>query len=110
MEQRANPGCVIPLYIIFSLIGLGLGALIPYYLCHIDPTIEAGWLRGLWHGGNFTGNLILSLFDDRLLKAPLHSTAYSVFWWIFTVSSCLMWFVYCINWVNKLKKVLSGEP
>jgi hypothetical protein len=107
MTQQLNPGCAIPVFIFSSLIGVGVSLLIPYYLCRIDPAIEAGWLRGLWHGCNFVGNLILSLFEDRLLRAPLRSTAYSIFWWIFTVSACMMWLSFCINSVKNLRKRMS---
>ncbi|MDR1602539.1 MAG: hypothetical protein LBS42_08945 [Tannerella sp.] len=108
MEQKLNPGCAVSVYIVSSIIMFGIGLLIPYFLCRIDPAIEAGWLRGLWHGSNFVGNLILMLFEERLLKAPLHTTAYSVFWWIFTVGSCIIGFLICINWITNLKKVLSS--
>ncbi|MDR1330620.1 MAG: hypothetical protein LBK07_00775 [Tannerella sp.] len=109
MEQNLPSGCAVSAHIIGTLIGLGISLLIPYYLCHINPEIEAGWLRGFWHGGNFVGNLVLSLFDGRLLRAPLHTAAYSVFWWISTVGSCIVWFLYCIHWISKLGKAISGE-
>jgi putative flippase GtrA len=111
MSQNLNSGCATSALIIFSLIGIGLAMLIPYYLCNIDPTIEAGWLRGLWHGSNFIGNFILSLFlEERLLKAPLHTTAYSIFWWIFTVCSFIGMFFSCIKWINQfinMRKMIS---
>jgi hypothetical protein len=109
MEQKLNPGCAVSVFIFSSLIGLGVGLLMPYFLCRIDPIIEAGWLRGLWHGGNFVGNLVLTLFEDRLLKAPLHSGAYSFFWWLSTVFSCLMWLIFCINAVKTMRKLISGN-
>jgi len=62
-----------------------------YFLCHINPDIESGWLRGLWHGINLGPNFMLSFFDGRLLKAPMHSLAYSFFWWVFSIWSCLFW-------------------
>ncbi|MDR1937047.1 MAG: hypothetical protein LBQ73_00930 [Tannerellaceae bacterium] len=86
--------------------GLCLALLVSYYLCHIDPAIDAGWLRGLWHGSNFVGNFILSFFDGRLLKAPLHSTGYAVFWWMCTVSSVLVWAVMVINWIDTIRNIL----
>ncbi|MDR2384261.1 MAG: hypothetical protein LBD80_01170 [Tannerella sp.] len=107
MEQKLSPGCAVSIFIFGSLLGMGLALLIPYYLCRIDPAIEAGWLRGMWHGGNFVGNLILTLFEDRLLKAPLHSTAYSVFWWLSTVLACIMWLLYCIGIARNLRKTIE---
>ncbi|MDR1633303.1 MAG: hypothetical protein LBR97_10630 [Dysgonamonadaceae bacterium] len=109
MEERTVTTTAAIMYVIMLMIGLGIGLLIPYFLCHIDPNINAGWLRGFWHGSNFIGNLILSLFDGRLLKAPVHTAAYNFFWWFFTISSCLMWLGFCINMIKGLGKILSGE-
>jgi hypothetical protein len=108
-QQKLSPGCAVSVYIFGSILGLGLALLIPYYLCRIDPAIDAGWLRGIWHGGNFIGNLILSLFEDRLLQAPLHSAAYSFFWWLSTVGACIIWLFFCINSVKNLQKMISGN-
>ncbi|MDR3142035.1 MAG: hypothetical protein LBU37_09970 [Tannerellaceae bacterium] len=86
MEANELPkGCLIT----SSLFGTAVGLSVSYFLCHIDPAIEAGWLRGLWHGSNLIGNCILSIFDDRLLQAPLHTAAYTVFWWIFAICAVI---------------------
>ncbi|MDR0750482.1 MAG: hypothetical protein LBF62_13065 [Tannerellaceae bacterium] len=86
MEPNELPkGCIVT----SALFGTAIGLSVSYFLCHINPAIEAGWLRGLWHGSNLIGNCILSLFDDRLLQAPLHTAAYTVFWWIFAIFAVL---------------------
>jgi len=88
-------------------IGLTLALMLSFYLCHINPEIESGWLRGLWHGSNFVPNLILSLFDGRLLKAPLHSSAYSFFWWMCSIGSVLVWILMIFGWTAHIRKKLS---
>lgn len=73
----------------------------------IDPTKEYGWFGGMFHGAWVIGNWILSLFmDDHLVKAPLHTTAYNVFWWIwcvFVLISCFFNLVALLFGGNKNK-------
>jgi len=78
------------LFTVFFL-SIAIALTTAYFLCHINPEIESGWLRGLWHGINLGPNFMLSFFDGRLLKAPMHSLAYSFFWWVFSIWSCLFW-------------------
>lgn len=94
-------------YMMGICIGMALAFMISFFLCNIHPEIESGWLRGLWHGGNFIQNLVLSIFDGRLLKAPLHSTAYSVFWWICAISSVFVWLLMIVGWVSNFRKKMS---
>ena len=48
------------------------------------------WYSGIWHGIFLPINFVRSLiFDDVLYKAVVHTTAYSVFYWIFGISSVL---------------------
>jgi len=79
-------------FMIMVSVVIAIALTIAYYLCHINPEIESGWLRGLWHGSNLGQNYVLSFFDGRLLKAPLHSSAYSFFWWVSSIFTCLFWF------------------
>ena len=91
MESNELPkGCLVVSKLIGGVIGLAIGLSIPYFLCRINPDVEAGWLRGIWHGANLIGNCIISVFDGRLLQAPLHTTAYSVFWWISAIISIII--------------------
>jgi len=90
---------------LLGLLGMVVGIVIACFLCRINPAIEAGWLRGLWHGMNLVPNWILSFFDDRLVQAPLHSTAYSVFWWLSAISTIYVWVV---NIIKLIKALLIG--
>lgn len=60
-----------------------------WLLCDINPNKEYGWLSGIWHGIFFVANWIRSLFWDSLYKAECYTTAYNVFYWIFSVISVL---------------------
>lgn len=61
-----------------------------WLLCDIHATESYCWYSGIWHGMflpiNFGRSLI---FDDVLYKAVIHTTAYSVFYWIFGIFSVL---------------------
>ena len=94
-------------YLMGICIGIALAFMLSFFLCDIHPEIESGWLRGFWHGGNLVQNLILSFFDGRLLKAPLHSTAYSVFWWICSIGSVITWIMMIFGWIINLRNKLS---
>lgn len=60
-----------------------------WLLCDIDPNETYSWYSGIWHGMFFIPNLIRSIFSDAIFKANFYTTAYNVWWWIFTVISCL---------------------
>ena len=55
----------------------------------ISATSEYGWFMGIVHGYLAPYNWVISWFSDSwLVKAPIHTTAYNVFWWIALISSC----------------------
>lgn len=58
-----------------------------WLLCDINPNKEYGWLSGIWHGIFFIANWIRSLFWDSFYKAECYTTAYNVFYWIFSLIS-----------------------
>lgn len=60
-----------------------------WLLCDIDPNEEYGWFSGIWHGLFFIANWIRSWFWDVLYKAENYTTAYNVFFWIFSILSVL---------------------
>lgn len=58
------------------------------WIFDIDPTKEYGWFAGGFDGAVFVPNYIISLFNSNwLTKAPIHTSAYNVFWWISTVTT-----------------------
>ena len=61
---------------------------IGWLLCDIDPDKHYSWYSGIWHGLFFIPNLLRSWFGDALYKATDYTTAYNVWWWITTISSC----------------------
>ena len=68
------------------LIELALFFLIAWALS-IEPLKEYGWFLGSVHGVLAPYNWVISLFSDTwFVQAPLHTTAYMVFWWISFIS------------------------
>lgn len=66
---------------------LAFGCLMAWILS-INPFKEYGWFMGMIHGSLAPFNWVISWFSDAwFVKAPLHTTAYNVFWWIFLVIS-----------------------
>ena len=58
----------------------------------INPEKEYGWFMGNLHGAWSLHNWILSCFNgDILVKAPLHTSAYNIWWWIGLVFSVYSW-------------------
>lgn len=62
---------------------------VSWLLCDINPDKTYGWFAGIWHGTFFIANWIRSLFGDALYKANDYTTAYNIFYWIFSVLSVL---------------------
>lgn len=58
-----------------------------WLLCDIDAGKEYTWYSGIWHGMFFIANWIRSWFWDALYKAEIYTTAYSIYYWIFSVLS-----------------------
>ena len=60
-----------------------------WLLCDIDPDETYTWYSGIWHGYFFMCNWIRSWFSDAIYKAESYTTAYNVFYWIFSIISVL---------------------
>ena len=87
--------------IVGNVVGLAAAFLIAW-IFDINPSKEYGWFAGFFHGVWVPVNWIMSWFSDAVLvKAPVHTTAYGVFWWIGIV--CGVW-----QWI-KLVLVLIGN-
>lgn len=63
-----------------------------WLLCDIDPDKEYSWYSGIWHGLFFVANFIRSIFFDALYKAENYTTAYNIFYWIFSILSVFGFF------------------
>lgn len=73
------------IYLFFILVS----CLVAWLFCDIKPDETYTWYSGIWHGLFSFPNFILSLFTDTLCKAELYTTAYNVFWWLFSIWSYL---------------------
>lgn len=56
-----------------------------WLFCDIAPNKEYTWYSGIWHGLFFICNLVRSWFSDAIYKAEYYTTAYNVFYWIFSI-------------------------
>ena len=60
------------------------------YFYNIKPDYEYSWWWMILHGLILPENWVLSLFDSaKYCKAPLHTTAYNVFWWIACIGATI---------------------
>lgn len=75
--------------IIRTLIKILVYCFLGWLLCDIDPDKEYTWYSGIWHGLFFVINFVRSWFTDALYKAETYTTAYNVFYWIFSILSVL---------------------
>ena len=76
------------------------------YLFSIEGGKEYGWFAGIFHGGWVVPNYIISLFvNNYYIKAPLHTAAYNVFWWITFVGSI----IYYISTLFKAIKLIGNS-
>ena len=71
------------------LITIIVAGLIGWLLCDIDIEKEYTWYSGIWQGLFFVPNFIRHLVWDTPYKAELYTTAYNVFYWIFSILSTL---------------------
>lgn len=58
----------------------------------ISAEEEYGWFSGLIQGGFLVPNFIVSFFSSNeiLYKAPIHTSAYTIFWWIGAICVILL--------------------
>ncbi|MFC2412581.1 MAG: hypothetical protein ACFNQF_01020 [Bacteroides sp.] len=68
--------------------------LLGWLFCDINSFEVYSWYSGLWHGlflpANFVRHLI---WEDVLYIAPLHTVAYTVWYWIVGILSILSFFL-----------------
>lgn len=77
---------------IWILIEILVYCLIGWLVCNIEPGKEYTWYSGIYHGIFFVINFIRSLFTDALYKAEIYTTAYNVFYWIFSILAVFSFF------------------
>lgn len=89
--------------VIGTLIGIGVSVGISA-LFLIDPLKEYGWWGGCWQGVLFVPHWILSWFkEDVLLRAPLRTTAYNIFFWMMLIWQMFWYFHLLVNSVRSLR-------
>ena len=71
------------------LVAILVAGLIGWLLCDIDVEKEYTWYSGIWQGIFFVPNFIRHLVWDTPYKAEIYTTAYNVWYWIFSISSTI---------------------
>ena len=74
------------------IIPIAITAVLVYFFFSIEPDKTYTWWQGAFHGAWVVPNWIVSWFKDGYyVKAPMHTAAYNVWWWIFCIWMCLGW-------------------
>jgi len=96
-EQKMKTKTTSVVAIIINLLGIGVYFVLAA-IFDINPAKEYGWFAGGAHGCWAPAYWIMSWFSDSLLvKAPLHTTAYSVWWWIGVITAGWIWIKTLLN-------------
>ena len=102
--QELNPKANALANIIGNFVGLGL-VFVLAIIFDINPLKEYGWFGGLVHGGWSPANWIMSLFSDTILvKAPIYTNAYKVWWWIGLVLGVWQWVKILLTTIGYIRK------
>lgn len=77
--------------IVRIVISIMVYSLAGWLFCDIEPDKSYSWYSGIWHGIFFLCNYVRSFFfdADALYKAEIYTTAYNVFYWIFSITSTI---------------------
>ena len=76
----------------------------------INPEKEYGWFMGNLHGVWSLHNWILSCFNgDILVKAPLHTSAYNIWWWIGLVLSVYTWIEFLLSIIINIRIIKNAK-
>ena len=79
------------------LITILIYGFIGWLLCDIDVYKEYSWYSGIWQGLFFVPNYVRHLVWDTPFKAEMYTTAYNIFYWIFSVFSTIGYLFGSIN-------------
>ncbi len=92
---------------ILMILGIPVLVFINYYFFPVQETKCYSWIVGVWDGFFAAPNYILSLiFDGFYAKAPLHTEAYNVFWWIFMLFSTVTCYIaYPIRAIRSIRRL-----
>ena len=76
----------------------------------IQQPKEYGWFAGIFHGAWSPAYWVMSWFSDAVIvKAPNHTTAYGVWWWIGLVGSIFQWFSAILAIILNVKVLTSKQ-
>ncbi len=83
---------------------------IAYWWCDIHPGRNYDWLDGMWHGINFIGNFVLSIFSDAIVKSSRGTIGYNISWWLIVGLTLLNTILAVLMKIGLLKFDDKNEP
>ena len=87
-----------------QFLGNIFGLVIAFFIA-VWFTIDAGYEYGWFHGAWVPFNWLRSLFDSAIhMKAPIHTSAYTVWWWIGMITSLVFMFNILIGSIAAIRK------
>lgn len=93
--------------VVGCIIGFGAAFLLAW-LFSIEGGKEYGWFAGIFHGSWAPINWIRDLlFGGIYVKAPLCTSAYSSYWWVFLVLGVLCYLRLLVNTIIALRYLLK---
>ena len=92
--------------IIGYVIGIGIAVVIACIFT-IEMGYEYGWFAGGFHGAWVPINWVRSLFDSSIMtKADVHTSGYTVWWWIGLVLTCWFYLVVVLNLIGGIRRLM----
>ena len=89
-------------------LGYIFGLVIAFFIAvwfTIDAGYKYGWFAGGFHGAWVPFNWLRSLFDGAIhMKAPIHTSAYTVWWWIGMITNLVFMFNILIGSIAAIRK------
>lgn len=92
-----------------AVIGLAIAFfLIKTWFSEIDINNEYGLAKGFLHGGWAPFKWILSFFQEGIiLKAPLHTGAYTFFWWFSFICAIYIIFIVFLRIIISIRLLFT---
>lgn len=96
-------GCSLSIFVRIVL-PVVLACLLAWFVCDIEPGHKYHWIGGLWHGIFVIPNFIRNLLNHNVLYiADKGTDAYTVFYWIFTISTLITFASSIVKTISKIK-------
>ena len=107
-EQEVNQANNPKAALIGNLVAIGI-MFVMAIIFDIEPQKEYGWFGGWYQGFWVPVNWIMSWFNDSILvKAPIHTNAYNVFWWFGLILGAWQWIKIILGSITCIKMMKNN--